>query len=62
MYVAMVSGWPMPLAAMDAAAIVDMDCQLTATELDAMPQDLVDTVLLYKAVRRAIRERLVLRL
>lgn len=44
----------MPLAASEACLIVEMDARPTITELDTMPQSLIDTILLYKMVRSAI--------
>ncbi len=38
----------------DAFYIIEMDSHLTLGELDRMPQELVEIVLLYKAVKRAI--------
>lgn len=44
----------MPLAAEDAWVIVEMDARPSLSELDAMPQELVNTIILYKAVKSAI--------
>lgn len=44
----------LPLAARDAFYIVEMESRPTPDELDRLPQELVDTVLLYKAVKKTI--------
>ena len=47
-------GWSIPIAARDAFVIVEMECTPTISELDAMPERLVDTILLYKEVKNVI--------
>lgn len=47
---------PIPLAAKDAFVIIESGCRPTADEIDGMPQKLVDTILLYGAVKNAIEQ------
>lgn len=55
-------GRPLPLAAAEAFVIVETGCKPTLEELDAMPQKLVDSLLLYGAVKTVILEGGVLKL
>lgn len=55
-FVALLMGRPIPLGARDAFVIVETGCRPTLAELDAMPQALVDKVLLYKAVKGIIEQ------
>jgi len=45
-----------PPAAKDAFIIVETGCRPTLTELDGMPQSLVDAILLYGSVKRTIEQ------
>ncbi len=45
----------MPIAAREAALIVDLECRPTLEELDKMPQNLIDAILLYKNIESAIK-------
>lgn len=45
----------MPLAVREAALIADLDCRPTLAELDSMPQELVNNILLYKNIEAAIK-------
>ncbi len=45
---------PMPLAAQEAEVIVESDCRPSISELDVMPQELVDTIILYKNMKAVI--------
>lgn len=45
---------PMPLAASEACFLVEIDTRPSLSELDCMPQELINTVMLYKSVKSAI--------
>lgn len=53
-FVALQMNKPIPLGAQDAFVLVETGCRPTATELDEMPQKLVDTMLLYGQVKGTI--------
>ena len=45
-----------PMAIQEAFVIVEIGCRPTLSELDAMPQKLVDNILLYGMVKGAIEQ------
>lgn len=55
-------GWPLPHAAKDAALMVEMGCRPTMEELESMPQELVNTIQLYSAVKSTIEQGETMRL
>ena len=62
MFVALQMRKTIPAAAQEAFVIVETGCRPTLDELDAMPQSLVDGILLYGAVKNTIEQGGVMRL
>jgi len=56
LFVALHMGKAIPIAAQDAFIIVETGCRPTLSELDAMPKKLVDSILLYGAVKNTIEQ------
>lgn len=54
-FVALQMRKPIPMAAKEAFVIVETGCRPTVDELDAMPQSLVNSILLYGAVKDTIK-------
>jgi len=53
--VALQKGKGMPLEAEEAFVFTEMNCRPSLAELDLMPQTLIDTVLLYGAVKSTVQ-------
>lgn len=45
---------PLPLEATEAHLIVELDVKISLDDLDRMPQELIDSVLIYRMVKSVI--------